>query len=146
MLHTHDYKSIHDFKTLGNHKYENSAFQAEIQQNDRNEPQTHVHQEVADGGGIERADGAQGKHQHDADDRAQQGENDADAHSGVELAAERGKVLWGLDAAADIRFSHENPDVQACYREFLGAPLSPLAEELLHTDHHAWTMPNEEAC
>ena len=52
MLHTHDYKSIHDFKTLGNHKYENSAFQAEIQQNDRNEPQTHVHQEVADGGGM----------------------------------------------------------------------------------------------
>lgn len=50
------------------------------------------------------------------------------------------------DANADIRFSHENPDVQACYREFLGAPLSPLAEELLHTDHHAWSMPNEGAC
>ena len=67
-------------------------------------------------------------------------------HDGCELAAERGQVLWGLDAAADIRFSHENPDVQACYREFLGAPLSPLAEELLHTDHHAWTMPNEGTC
>ena len=67
-------------------------------------------------------------------------------HDGCELAAERGQVLWGLDAAADIRFSHENPDVQACYREFLGAPLSPLAEELLHTGHHAWTMPNEGMC
>lgn len=67
-------------------------------------------------------------------------------HDGCELAAERGQVLWGLDAAADIRFSHENPDVQACYREFLGEPLSPLAEELLHTDHHAWTMPNEGTC
>ena len=67
-------------------------------------------------------------------------------HDGCELAAERGQVLWGLDAAADIRFSHENPDVQASYREFLGAPLSPLAEELLHTDHHAWSMPNEGAC
>ena len=67
-------------------------------------------------------------------------------HDGCELAAERGQVLWGLDAAADIRFSHENPDVQACYSEFLGAPLSPLAEELLHTDHHAWTMPNEGTC
>ena len=67
-------------------------------------------------------------------------------HDGCELAAERGQVLWDLDAAADIRFSHENPDVQACYREFLGAPLSPLAEELLHTDHHAWTMPNEGMC
>ena len=67
-------------------------------------------------------------------------------HDGCELAAERGQVLWGLDAKADIRFSHENPDVQACYREFLGEPLSPLAEELLHTDHHAWTMPNEGTC
>ena len=67
-------------------------------------------------------------------------------HDGCELAAERGQVLWGLDAKADIRFSHENPDVQACYSEFLGAPLSPLAEELLHTDHHAWSMPNEGAC
>lgn len=67
-------------------------------------------------------------------------------HDGCELAEERGQVLWSLDAAADIRFSHENPDVQACYREFLGAPLSPLAEELLHADHHAWTMPNEGMC
>ena len=67
-------------------------------------------------------------------------------HDGCELAAERGQVLWGLDAKADIRFSHENPDVQACYSEFLGAPLSPLAEELLHTDHHARTMPNEGTC
>ena len=67
-------------------------------------------------------------------------------HDGCELAAERGQVLWGLDANAEIRFSHENPDVQACYREFLGEPLSPLAEELLHTDHHAWSMPNEGTC
>lgn len=64
----------------------------------------------------------------------------------LRAGAERGQVLWGLDANAEIRFSHENPDVQACYREFLGAPLSPLAEELLHTDHHAWSMPNEGAC
>ena len=65
-------------------------------------------------------------------------------HDGAELADERGQVLWGLDARADIRFSHENPDVQACYSEFLEKPLSPLAEELLHTDHHAWRMPTEE--
>lgn len=38
------------------------------------------------------------------------------------------------------------PMVQACYREFLGEALSPLAEELLHTDHHAWSMPNEGTC
>lgn len=64
-------------------------------------------------------------------------------HDGEELADVRGDVLWGLDADAEIRFSHENPDVQACYRDFLGNPLSPLAEELLHTDHFAWKMPNE---
>ncbi len=40
-------------------------------------------------------------------------------HDGCELAA-RGEVLWRIDAQADIRFSHENPDVQACYREFFG--------------------------
>ncbi|MFR7796880.1 MAG: iron hydrogenase small subunit [Collinsella sp.] len=66
-------------------------------------------------------------------------------HDGCELAAERGKVLWGLDAAADIRFSHENP-MSGVLSRVLGRALSPLAEELLHTDHHAWTMPNEEAC
>lgn len=67
-------------------------------------------------------------------------------HDGCELAAERGQVLWGLDAVSEIRFSHENPDVQTCYREFLGEPLSPFAEKLLHTDHHAWTMPSERSC
>ena len=67
-------------------------------------------------------------------------------HDGRELAAERGEVLWGLDAGASIRFSHENPSVRACYREYLGEPLSPLAEKLLHTDHHAWRMPAEEVC
>ena len=42
-----------------------------------------------------------------------------------------------------MRFSHENPDVQALYAEFLGTPLSEKAEELLHTDHTAWSMPNQ---
>ena len=62
-------------------------------------------------------------------------------HDGCELAAERADVLWGLDANAKLRFSHENPSVKACYDDFLGAPLSERAEELLHTDHHAWSMP-----
>lgn len=65
-------------------------------------------------------------------------------HDGEELAGLRGDVLWGLDASADLRFSHENPDVLACYREFLEKPLSPLAERLLHTDHFGWKMPNEK--
>lgn len=56
-------------------------------------------------------------------------------HDGCELAGERAKVLRRLDGNAKIRFSHENPDVQACYRDFLGAPLSETAERLLHTSH-----------
>ncbi|MGN1001624.1 MAG: NADH-dependent [FeFe] hydrogenase, group A6 [Oscillospiraceae bacterium] len=62
-------------------------------------------------------------------------------HDGCELAGERGDVLWELDADAEIRFSHENPDVNALYAEYLGTPLSEKAHHLLHTDHHAWEMP-----
>ena len=62
-------------------------------------------------------------------------------HDGVELADERATVLRALDHDAQIRFSHENPDVAACYRDFLGEPLSELSEKLLHTDHTAWDMP-----
>ena len=53
----------------------------------------------------------------------------------------RGERLYQLDRANPMRFSHENPDVQKLYGEFLGAPLSEKAEELLHTDHTAWKMP-----
>ena len=56
-------------------------------------------------------------------------------------ARERAAVLRTLDKGALIRFSHENPDVSACYRDFLGEPLSVLSEKLLHTDHAAWDMP-----
>lgn len=61
-------------------------------------------------------------------------------HDGCELAGERGDVLWGLDAQAPIRFSHENPSVKLVYDDFFGQPLSERAEELLHTDHTAWSM------
>ena len=65
-------------------------------------------------------------------------------HEGEELAEERASVLYQLDRKAPMRFSHENPAVQALYREFLEKPLSPLAEQLLHTDHTSWQMPNEK--
>ena len=56
-------------------------------------------------------------------------------------AADRGKVLFRLDQNAPLRFSHENPAVQALYREYLDEPCSHRAEELLHCDHFAWQMP-----
>ena len=61
-------------------------------------------------------------------------------HEGKELAAQRGEKLWKLDANAEIRFSHENPDVQLLYREFLKRPLGERSHHLLHTDHNAWDV------
>ena len=60
-----------------------------------------------------------------------------------ELAGERGKRLYQLDQASLLRFSHENPEVQALYRDYLGKPLSEKSEQLLHTDHTGWQMPAE---
>lgn len=62
-------------------------------------------------------------------------------HDGQELAESRGEKLYGLDAIADLRFSHENPSVQRLYKDFLIRPLSEKAHHLLHTDHTAWEMP-----
>ena len=58
-----------------------------------------------------------------------------------ELYGVRGEELYHIDRACQLRFSHENPEVQQLYREFLGEPLSHRSEELLHTDHRAWDMP-----
>ena len=65
-------------------------------------------------------------------------------HDGEELAFERGKNLYFLDENAELRFSHENPDVQKLYDDFLEKPLSHKSHMLLHTDHHAWEMPGRK--
>ncbi len=62
-------------------------------------------------------------------------------HDGEELAGERGSILYALDKNMPLRFSHENPAVQTLYQDYMGSPLSHRAHELLHTDHHAWEMP-----
>ena len=59
-------------------------------------------------------------------------------HEGVEMATSRGNALWKMDAKSQIRFSHENPDVQALYQEYLKKPLGEKSHHLLHTDHTAW--------
>ena len=64
-------------------------------------------------------------------------------HDGVELAEDRGSVLWQLDQNELLRFSHENPDVKALYKDYLGAPLGEKSHHLLHTDHFAWEMPQK---
>ncbi len=60
-------------------------------------------------------------------------------HGGAEYAGQRGDKLWKMDAGSEIRFSHENPDVQALYRTYLKKPLGERSHHLLHTDHGAWS-------
>ena len=65
-------------------------------------------------------------------------------HDGCFCAPDRAEVLYRQDADSPLRFSHENPSIQAIYADFLGEPLSHLSHQLLHTDHTLWKMPNEE--
>ncbi len=55
-------------------------------------------------------------------------------HDGCELAAPRGGALYRLDRERNLRFSHENPEVQKAYEEYLEKPLAHRAHELLHSD------------
>ena len=59
---------------------------------------------------------------------------------GCELAEERGQALYTLDKANSIRFSHDNPEIVALYRDYLEKPLSHRAHELLHTDQTKWQL------
>ncbi len=61
-------------------------------------------------------------------------------HDGLESAACRSQILWQLDRDSAIRYSHENPEVNALYKNYLGAPLSEKAHHLLHTDHNGWQL------
>lgn len=63
---------------------------------------------------------------------------------GEELAGVRGENLYMLDRNNPLRFSHENPSVQAAYADYFEKPLSHVSHKLLHTDHDAWKMPNEK--
>ena len=55
----------------------------------------------------------------------------------IDIRAERAKVLYSIDEAETLRRSHENPDIQALYKEFFGEPNSHKAHEILHTTYEA---------
>lgn len=59
---------------------------------------------------------------------------------GVEMAEKRGDMLYDLDKASDIRFSHENSAVKLTYEEYLGEPLSKQAHHMLHTNIAEWDL------
>ncbi len=52
-----------------------------------------------------------------------------------EALCARADALYGLDRKKTIRRSHQNPDIQRIYKEFLGAPLSEISHKLLHTHY-----------
>lgn len=47
----------------------------------------------------------------------------------------RAKALYDIDSKNTIRKSHENPDIQKLYKDYLGEPGSHKAHELLHTTY-----------
>ena len=48
----------------------------------------------------------------------------------------RANVLYEEDRNKPLRRSHQNPDIQTLYKDYLGHPGSELAEELLHTSYN----------
>ena len=57
-----------------------------------------------------------------------------------ELLAKRASALYAIDKGKTLRKSHENPEILALYKEFLGEVGGPKAHELLHT-HYSPRMP-----
>lgn len=49
----------------------------------------------------------------------------------------RAAALYREDAGKPLRKSHQNPEIQALYDEFLGRPNSHKAHQLLHTTYMA---------
>lgn len=52
-------------------------------------------------------------------------------------AARKARIegLYERDAEMELHLSHENKEIQQLYQEFYGAPLSELAESMLHTTY-----------
>ncbi len=57
-------------------------------------------------------------------------------HGHSEILAARAKAIYSEDEQKVIRKSHENPYIKKLYDEFLGAPGSEKAHELLHTHYY----------
>ncbi len=58
-------------------------------------------------------------------------------HGQIEILEKRTQALFSEDKGKRLRKSHENPDIQKLYAEFLGEPHSDLAVKLLHTKYVA---------
>ena len=56
-------------------------------------------------------------------------------HGNIEILKARRDALYAEDEGKKLRKSHENPDIQKLYNEFLGQPLSEKSHHLLHTHY-----------
>ena len=56
-------------------------------------------------------------------------------HGNIEILKARRDALYAEDEGKKLRKSHENPDIQKLYNEFLGKPLSEKSHHLLHTHY-----------
>lgn len=54
-------------------------------------------------------------------------------HISLSYRHNRADALYNIDRGSKIRRSHENPRVKQIYDEFIGKPLSDIAEKYLHT-------------
>ena len=52
-----------------------------------------------------------------------------------EIRKARIASLYTKDSEMQLRYSHENPEIKKLYQEFYEAPLSGLAEKMLHTSY-----------
>lgn len=57
-------------------------------------------------------------------------------HKGnYDIIKKRAQGLYDIDSNKQLRKSHENPDIAALYKDFLGEPCGHLSHELLHTHY-----------
>ncbi len=52
-----------------------------------------------------------------------------------DIREKRIAALYTDDANSEVRCSHQNPEIQQIYKEYLGAPLSEKSHHLLHTTY-----------
>ena len=57
-------------------------------------------------------------------------------HGDANILEKRMKGLYTEDESKALRLSHENPEIKALYKDFLGEPGSEKAHHLLHTVYH----------
>ena len=63
------------------------------------------------------------------------GQPTADVEERRTMVDSRIESLYKRDAQMKLRKSHENPELKQLYEEFYRKPLSPIAEEMLHTSY-----------